>query len=90
MNSGLFGVRNAKPDGNPKKQVRSETSLNLRYAAHAADASHGIFRRKQTYPHVPLIQIICHNNTVRNQRTPRRLSARTFRAAERSRPEPLQ
>ena len=90
MNSGLFGVRNAKPDGNPKKQVPSETSLNLRCAARVADSSHGIFRRKQTYPHVPLIQIICRDDTVRNQRTPRRLSARTFRAAEKSHLEPLQ
>ena len=90
MNSGLFGVRNVKPDGSQKKQVRSETLLSLRCAAPVADSSHGIFRRKQTYPHVPLIQIICHNDTVRNQRTPRRLSARTFRAAESSRPEPPQ
>lgn len=89
MNSGLFGVLNVKPDGNPKKQGRSETSLNLRCAARVADSSHGIFRRKRTYPHGPLIEIICHNDTVRNQRTPRRLSARTSRAIETSHLEPL-
>ena len=58
MNSGLFGVRNVKPDGNPKKQGRSETSLNLRCAARGADLSHGIFHRKRTYPHVLPIAII--------------------------------
>ena len=58
MNSGLFGVRNAKPDGNPKKQGRSETSLNMRCAVRVADSSHGIFHQKQTYPHVPPIAII--------------------------------
>ena len=90
MNSGLFGVRNAKPDGNPKKQVRSETSLNLRCAARVADSSHGIFHRKQTYPHVPLIQTIHHNDTIRNQRTPRRPSARTSHVTETFHLEPLQ
>lgn len=90
MNSELFGVRNVKPDGNPKKQGRSETSLNLRCAARVVDSSHGIFHRKQTSPHVPRIAITYRNNTIRNQRTPRRLSARTFLAAETSHLELLQ
>ena len=60
MNFGLFGVRNVKPAGNPKKRERSETSLNLRCAARVADTSHGIFRRKRTYPHVPLTRITRH------------------------------
>ena len=90
MNSGLFGVRNVIPDGNPKKQVLSETSLNLRCAARVADSSHGISRRKQTYPHVPLIQTIRRNDMVRNQRKPHRLSARTSHVTETSHLEPLQ
>ena len=84
MNSGLFGVRNVKPEGNPKKPAKSEILLNLRCAARVAGSSHGIFHRKRTYPHVPLIQIIHHNDTVRNQRTPRRLSARTSHVTETS------
>ena len=90
MNSGQFGVRNAKPDGNLKKQGLSETLLNLRCDVHVAGTSHGIFHRKQTSPHVPLIAITCRNNTIRNQRTPHRPSARTFLATETSHPEPPQ
>ena len=63
MNSGLFGVRNVKPDGNPKKQELSEISLNLRCVARVADLSHGMCRRKRIYPHVRLIGIIGHNHT---------------------------
>ena len=89
-NSGLFGVRNAKPDENPKKQAESEISLNLNYAVRAAGTSHGMSRRKQTSLHVPPIAITCRNDTVRNQRKPHHLSAKTSRAAEMSHLEPLQ
>ena len=58
MNSGLFGVRSAKPDENPKKPAESETLLNWNYVVRVADISHGIYRRKQTSPRVPLIAII--------------------------------
>ena len=58
MSSGQFGVRSAKRDGSLRKQVRSETSLNLRCAARAADTSLMIFRRRRTSPRVPLIVII--------------------------------
>ncbi len=58
MSSGLFGVRSARRDGSLKKPVKLETSLNLRCAAHAADISRGIYRRKRTSPHVPPIAII--------------------------------
>ena len=58
MNSGLFGVRNVKPDENPKKLAKSETLLNLNYAVHVAGISHGISPRKQTSPHVRLTAII--------------------------------
>ena len=56
MSSGQFGVRSAKRDGSLRKQVRSETSLNLRCAARAADAFHGIFRRRRTSLHARLIK----------------------------------
>ena len=58
MSSGLFGVRSARRGGSQKKQVKLETSLNFRCAAHAVDTSRGIYRRKRTYPHVPPIAII--------------------------------
>ena len=90
MNSEQFGVRNVKPDGNPKKQAESEILLNLNYAVRVADSSHGIFHRKQTSPHVPLIAITYPNNTIRNQRTPHRPNARTCLATETSHLEPLQ
>lgn len=90
MSSGLFGVRSAKRDENPKKQVRSETSLNLRCAARAAGTSHGIYHQKRTYLHVPLIVIIYRNDTVRNQRTLHHLDARTSHATEKFHLEPLQ
>ncbi len=82
MSSEPFGVRSAKRGENPKKQVWSETSLSLRCAARAAGTSHGIYRQKRTYPHVPLIAIICRNDTVRNQRTLHHLNARTSHATE--------
>ena len=90
MNFELFGVRSVKRDGNPKKQGRSETSLSLRCAARAVGTSHGIYRQKRTYPHVPPIAIICRNDTVRNQRTRHHLNARTSHATEKFHLEPLQ
>ena len=74
----------------PEKTGTVRNLVELEMRCPVADSSHGIFHRKQTYPHVPLIQIICHNDTVRNQRMPRRLSARTFHVTETSHLEPLQ
>ena len=62
MNSELFGVRNVKPDENPKKQGRSETSLSLRCAVRVADSSLMIFRRKRISLHVRLIARISRKN----------------------------
>ena len=84
MNSERFGVRNARRDGSLKKRVRSETSLNLRCAVRAVGTSHGIFHRRRTSPHVPLIAIICSKDRIRNQQKPRRLNARTSHATETS------
>ena len=61
MNSGLFGVRNVKPDANPKKQGLSETLLNSRCDVHVADTSHGTSHRKQISLHDPLIETIRHD-----------------------------
>ena len=63
MNSELFGVRNVKPDGNPKKQAKLEILLNSNYAVRVAGTSHGIYRRKPTYLHVPLTTITCPKNS---------------------------
>ena len=84
MNSELFGVRNVKPDGNPKKPAKLEILSNSNYAVRVAGTSHGISPRRRTSPHVPLIAITCRKDTIRNQRKPRRLNARTSHATERS------
>ena len=89
MNSELFGVRNVKPGGNPKKQAKLEISSNSNYAVRVAGISHGIYRRKRIYLRAPLTAITCHKNSIKNQRKHRRLSARTSHATEMSRPEPL-
>ncbi len=70
MSSGQFGARSAKRDGSPKKQVRSETSLNLRCAARVVDTSHGIFHRRRISPRVRRTGTVCRKETVRNQRMP--------------------
>lgn len=64
MNSGLSGVRNAKPDGSLRKLAKLEISSNSNYGARVVGTSHGIFRRKRTYPHVLLIAITCRKDTI--------------------------
>ena len=59
MSSVPFDVRNVKPDENPKKQVMSEISLNLRCGVRAVDTSHGMSHRKQISLHALLIEITC-------------------------------
>ena len=89
MNSGLFGVRSARRDGNLKKLAKLEISSNSNYAVRVAGTSHGTSHQKRTSPHVPLIAIICRKAAIRNQRKPRRLNARTFHATGMSRLESL-
>ena len=56
MNFAPSGVQSVKPDGNPKKQVMSETSSNLKCDARVAGTSRGISLRKQTSLHAPTIE----------------------------------
>ena len=64
MNFVLFGVRSARRGGNLKRQVRSETSLNLRCAARVADTSLTIFHPRRISPRSPLTGITRHKDCV--------------------------